>query len=187
MGESRRPWGYTQGKDVQTDEENLADLKLIACNLGASVDFVSGNRSSAQASLCQRIHLLRSSPAEPSRIYSTTMGKRKNKFKNVVKIDLGEYEFGGEDVLPVLVQQSSKDGRRVEKTIHKVPAPQAIPSTPVFDPSPMFKVTQDASPDAQDPADEPCGVECVCSRSLSPRCFLTRTLLVVRPSAHLVP
>ena len=123
------------------------------------------------------------------------MGKRKNKLRNLVKVDLEEYE------LPVLVQQSSRDGRRVEKTIHKVPVPRANPPRPranppppranppplTFDPSPMFEDTQDASPDAQDPGGEPTGAERVRPRFLSPKCFLTRMPVVVGSSAYLVP
>ena len=66
------------------------------------------------------------------------MGKRK-RAPNVVKIDVGE--FGTGEVLPVLVQQSSKDGRRVGKTIHQIPMPwQNLPPS-TFDPSLVPKDT----------------------------------------------
>ena len=123
------------------------------------------------------------------------MGKRKNKPKNIVKVDLGEYEMRGELALPVLVQQTSKDGRCVERTVHKIPVsrakppppPQANPPPPTFDPFPMFEDTQDASPGVWDPADELSGTERVRPRFLSRRRFLTRTPIVVRPFACLVP
>lgn len=46
------------------------------------------------------------------------------------------------DVLPVVVQQASRDGRRVEQTIHKIPKPQDPPLS-TFSPSPVYETTQE--------------------------------------------
>ena len=73
------------------------------------------------------------------------MGKRK-KATNVVKIDLGDI-FKKEEALPVLVQHSSKDRRRIERTVHSIPVLQ--PSQPPqpnplsFDPCPMVAEYED--------------------------------------------
>jgi len=88
------------------------------------------------------------------------MGKRK-KAPNVVKIDIGE--LGKTEVLPVLVQHSSKDGRRVERTMHQVPTPwQNLPPS-TFDPSPVLEDTHAFS---DEPMGEPNGSERVSSRLL---------------------
>lgn len=89
------------------------------------------------------------------------MGKRK-KAQNVVKIDLGEGAFRKRESLPVLVQQSSKDGRRMEETIHKIAAPRDKPPAPTFDPSPTYVAPRDAPPGVCDPMGEPDGPARVC-------------------------
>ena len=65
------------------------------------------------------------------------MGKRK-KVQNVVKVDVGDY-------LPVLVQHTSKDGRRIDRAIHQIPTPtpQKNPPHSTFIPSPALADTQD--------------------------------------------
>lgn len=94
------------------------------------------------------------------------MGKRK-KSKHLVKLDLGEDVVGKAKVVPLLVQQSSKDGRRVERSIHTIPAPRVHPP-PTFDPSPKFATTEEcAIPGVSDPVGEPCGAERVSLHSLS--------------------
>ena len=68
------------------------------------------------------------------------MGKRKRQAPNVVKVDLRDVTFKKSDMLPVLVQNLSKDGRRIEQTVHKIPAPRPTrpnPSPLVFDPPPL--------------------------------------------------
>ena len=76
------------------------------------------------------------------------MGKRK-KATNVVKIDLGDI-FKKEEALPVLVQHSSKDRRRIERTVHSIPVlqpsqpPQPPQPNPLsFDPCPMVAEYED--------------------------------------------
>jgi len=73
------------------------------------------------------------------------MGKRKKNTQNVVNIDLGDYAFEDGRVLPVLVQHSSKDGRRIEQTIHRIPAPgPSLP--PAFDPRPVVEEAEEDAP-----------------------------------------
>ena len=78
------------------------------------------------------------------------MGKRKRKMQNVVKVDVGDY-------LSVLVQQTSKDGRRIDQAVHQIPtpAPRNDPPPSTFIPSPAFKDARGpAFPDANEPMDE---------------------------------
>jgi hypothetical protein len=71
------------------------------------------------------------------------MGKRKKNAQNVVKVDLGDCTFGGSNALPVLVQHTSKDGRRIEKTVHKILARQSDPPLPTFEPRPVVTEVED--------------------------------------------
>jgi len=71
------------------------------------------------------------------------MGKRKKVPGNIVKIDLKEYAVKGGEILPFLVQHSSKDGRHIEQTVHKVPDTWNNLPPPTFDPSPAFEATWD--------------------------------------------
>jgi len=96
------------------------------------------------------------------------MGKRKKRPGNIVKVELDDALSGIGEAIPIVVKQSSKDGRRVQQTVHQVPTPRQhqIPST--FDPSPA--VTDDwdcVFPGIDDPVDEPEGPESVRSCSLS--------------------
>jgi hypothetical protein len=82
------------------------------------------------------------------------MGKCK-KPRNVVKVDFEGETFGGGVALPILVQQSSKDGRHVEQTIHKISAPRAKIPLPTFDPSPAYEaIEHSTSPGVYDPMEE---------------------------------
>lgn len=105
------------------------------------------------------------------------MGKCKRATQNVVKIDIGDY-------LPVVVQQSSKDGCRINRTVHQVPVPtpqQDLPP-PTFNPSPVFEDTQGhVFPDVDDPMGEPSGSEHV-HLCLPSGYTLTHTSSIVRPS-----
>ena len=102
------------------------------------------------------------------------MGKRKKSSQNVVKVNLGDCEFKRGEILPVRVQQSSKDGRRMEQTVHKIPMPRNNPPPPTFNPSLAFEATGDYTfLEACDPADESGGPECVRPCFPSPRCILT--------------
>ena len=65
------------------------------------------------------------------------MGKRK-KVKNVVKVDVTDYAFPKGEILPVLVQHASRDGRRFEQVLHQVPTPRQLQTPPTFNPSPAF-------------------------------------------------
>ena len=95
------------------------------------------------------------------------MGKRKKKSQNVVKLDLRE-------AVPLLVQQSSKDGRRVEQSVHNIPTPQIHPPPPTFDPSPLFATAEDCVfPEVCDSTGELSSTEHVRLCSLSSRCILT--------------
>lgn len=69
------------------------------------------------------------------------MGKRKRNAQNVVKVDLGALVLKKSKALPVLVQHSSKDGRRIEQTVHEIPALPPDPYLLAFDPCPV--VTED--------------------------------------------
>ena len=98
-------------------------------------------------------------PAKPSRFRAATMGKRR-KLQHVVKVDLGEDVVKKRETIPVVVQQSSKDGRRVAQTVHQVPTPRDKPLAPTFDPFPAYGDSQDcAHPEAHDPTREPNGPE----------------------------
>lgn len=67
---------------------------------------------------------------------------RKKSVKNVVKLDVGEFVRVKGKVLPLVVQETSKDGRRVKKKVHEFQAPE-IQLTPVFNPVPVFESVQD--------------------------------------------
>ena len=102
------------------------------------------------------------------------MGKRKKLSQNVVKVELEDIRFRKDKILPVIVKQSSKDGRRVEQTVYQVPTPKHI-NPPTFDPSPA--VGDDwgcVFPDIDDPTDGLDGPESVCSYSLSLELALTQ-------------
>ena len=83
--------------------------------------------------VCQRIDYLQLPLRQISEVFLTAMGKRKKKAENIVKVDFGDYAFEESGILPVLVQHSSKDGRRIEQAIHRIPALEPSPS-PAFDP-----------------------------------------------------
>ena len=114
------------------------------------------------------------------------MGKRK-KVSNVVKVDVTEYAFRKGEVLPVLVQHSSKDGRRIEQARHNVPTPRKHQPPPTFNPSPALSDTEiHMSPVVCEPTeDEIFGLEQVYVRSFSSRHTLTR-FTAAGPPAHLV-
>jgi len=88
------------------------------------------------------------------------MGKRKRPARNIVKVDLGDFIFTKSEPLPVFVQHSSKDGRRIEQTVHQIPAPQSNPPPLGFDPCPVT-VEDDDEDDEDDvfPGVEPPGGE----------------------------
>lgn len=65
------------------------------------------------------------------------MKNHKKRALNVVKVDLGELAIKKSKTLPVIVQHLSKDGRRIEQTVHEIPAPQPNPLLLAFDPSPV--------------------------------------------------
>lgn len=71
------------------------------------------------------------------------MGKRKKNTQNVVKIDLNDTNFGKTKLLAVVVRQVSKDGRRVDQTVHRIPTSQQNPPPPTFSPSPVVDDTWD--------------------------------------------
>ena len=99
-----------------------------------------------------------SHPATPPHICAATMGKRR-KLQNVIKVDLGGIPKS-DKIIPVLVQQKSKDGRRLEQSVHNVPLPQDQPRPPTFNPSPAYEAAMDdAFPGSHDPSDEPNGPE----------------------------
>lgn len=100
---------------------------------------------------------------------------RHKKAQNVVKVDLGDYAFGTGEILPVRVQHSSKDGRRIEQSIHRFPTPrldtpqldtpQLDPPPPSFDPFLVLEDNQDcALPEFRDPTDGSSGPERVSPR-----------------------
>lgn len=105
------------------------------------------------------------------------MGKHKKNSPNVVKVDLSDSDFGKKKVLPVIVGHLSRDGRRVEQTIHKISTPQQnVVHPPVFNPSPAIDETWDdawdgawdyAFHDNGDATAEPNGPEPVCPYFLS--------------------
>ena len=104
------------------------------------------------------------------------MGKRKRSSKNIVKLDYLDV-VGTEETLPVLVQELTKDGRRMKQTIHTIPTPQNDPPPPTFDPSPAFEAAEGHTFFEEcDPKGEPSGTERVCLRFFFPRCILTRYL-----------
>lgn len=114
------------------------------------------------------------------------MGKRKRN-QNVVKVDVGEYAFRKGPVLPVLVQHSSKDGRRFEKAVHQVPTPRQRQPLPTFDPSPMLDAPQThPTPVGDEPTGEPDGSEWVRLCSLLSRRVIMFFFSVAGPSAHVV-
>jgi len=88
------------------------------------------------------------------------MGKRKKNSQNVVKVDLSDTAFGKGKLI---VGHSSKDGRRVEQKVHRIPAPQQNLPPPTFNPSPVIGGTwDDAWDDAfADAGDELNGPESV--------------------------
>lgn len=70
------------------------------------------------------------------------MGKRKKNTQNVVKVDLGDYALKESGALPVLIQHSSKDRRRIEQTVHRIPALEpSLP--PAFDPRPVVEEAEE--------------------------------------------
>ena len=95
------------------------------------------------------------------------MGKRKRKATNVVKVDLGDITIKKNTALPVLVQHLSKDGRRIEQTVHRIPIPRSNPSPLTFDPYPVVAEDEDDTffdiepPGGEDGGD---GGDRVCSR-----------------------
>lgn len=101
------------------------------------------------------------------------MGKRK-KVNNVVKVDVTDYAFPKGEILPVLVQHASRDGRRFEQVLHQVPTPRQLQTPPTFNPSPAFNAAgAHASFVGAEPADEPVDSERVSSRSLPMGCIIT--------------
>lgn len=95
------------------------------------------------------------------------MGKRKKNAKNVVKVDLGDLTIKNSRALPVLVQNLSRDGRRIEQTVHKIPIPRLNPPPLAFDPCPVVAEDEDDTFfDVQHLGEEDEGGEdgdCVCS------------------------
>ena len=84
------------------------------------------------------------------------MGKRKRP-RNVVKVDLEDVPKS-EKIVPVLVQQKSRDGRRLEQTVHNVPVPPSQPPPSTFNPSPTYGSTEDdVFTELHDPMEEPSG------------------------------
>lgn len=71
------------------------------------------------------------------------MGKRKKGALNVVKVDLGSLIIKKSETLLVLVQHLSRDGRRIERSIHKIPAIQPDPPPLSFDPCPVVMEEED--------------------------------------------
>ena len=65
-------------------------------------------------------HGVPSKPAPPTR-------KRKWKAAHVVKIDLGDDESDGEGVSTAVVQQASRDGRRLIRQLHPILVPRDTP------------------------------------------------------------
>lgn len=115
------------------------------------------------------------------------MGKRKKAAQNIVKLDVGDFAFEKGEILPVLVQHSSRDGRRIEQTVHKVPTPRPNPPPPSYDPSPVFEDVEGCvSPDADNLAGELDDFENVRSCPLSSRCIITPILATVDPFTNLV-
>ena len=93
-------------------------------------------------------------------------GKRKRKPQNVVKVDLSDAMFRKGEVLPVVVKHSSRDGRRVEQTVHQVPTPRQSLVPPTFDPSPAVRDDWDCEfPDTSNPTGELDGPDAVSSHS----------------------
>jgi len=91
------------------------------------------------------------------------MGKWKRHTQNVVKVDLGDLIFTKSQLLPVLVQHLSKDGRRIEQTVHQIPALQPNPPPLAFDPCPVAIEDNNAIfPDIEPPGGEN-GGDHVCS------------------------
>ena len=78
-------------------------------------------------------------PAHPPPVpanHSIMMGKCKKNLQNVMKVDLGDCKFKRGEILPVRVQQSSKDGRHMEQTVHRIPTPQNNPPPSYLQPLP---------------------------------------------------
>jgi len=106
------------------------------------------------------------------------MGKRKKQPENVIKIELNDAPLGKCHVLPIVVKQPSKDGRRVEQTVHEVPTPRRHVIPPTFDPSPAVGDDWDSVfPDFDDPTDGLDSPESVRSYSLSLEPALTQSSL----------
>jgi len=110
------------------------------------------------------------------------MGKRKKAPGNIVKIDLEEYAVKGGEILPILVQHSSKDGRRIEQTVHEVPNPRNNLPPPTFNPSPAFEAAWDNMFPELCESD---GTERVRPRFLPLRHILTWLCLIAGPAACL--
>ena len=103
---------------------------------------------------------------ELRQVVKAFMGKRKKNAQNVVKVDLGDLIFTKSEPLPVLVQNLSKDGRRIKQTIHQIPAPQLNPPSLTFDPCPVFAEDEDTVfLDAEPPSGGGSGEDHVRSRS----------------------
>jgi hypothetical protein len=99
------------------------------------------------------------------------MAKRKRP-QNLCKVDIREDLVEEGSILPVRIQQLSKDGRRIEQTIHSVPAPKHETRAPTFDPSPAYGAPQDcASLEECDLTAEPVGSGRVCLRPSPQRIF----------------
>ena len=95
-------------------------------------------------------------------------GKRKKKPQNIVKVDLSDTPFKKREVLPVVVAQSSKDGRRIAQRVHNVPNPQQPPLHPNFNPSPVVGSAWDCvEHDTAIPTGQPDGPDPVSPHFLS--------------------
>ena len=93
------------------------------------------------------------------------MGKRKRNVQGIVKVNVSAFVFGEGRALPVVVQHSSNDSRRVERTVRQIPTPRQNTLPPAFNPSPSFEDAQDhAFGDASEPMDEQNGPEHVSLR-----------------------
>jgi len=123
------------------------------------------------------------------------MGKRKKNSQNVVKVDLSDTDFGKRTLLPVVIMHSSKDGCRVEQTVHRIPTLQQNLPPPTFNPSPVVNDAWDdawddawyyAFPDDGDATVKPNGAEPVRPYFLSFIFALTQPSIIGGPYASLV-
>ena len=114
------------------------------------------------------------------------MGKRKRNVLNVVKVELSDLALGTKTILPVVVQHSSRDGRRIEQAIHQISTPQQDSPPPTFNPSPVVDDMQDLAPrELREEMDEPNGPGRVRLCSCSSIWFITCSPLTVGPTASL--